>query len=198
MSSIVTAERECYEEMWGVEQYAEVSPGERVAPVFDALVRARGDDPRDVTVLDAGCGSGKGALALQALGYQVTLCDLTPAGLVPEARTLPFFEAVLWKPLTQQYALGHAYDYVYCCDVLEHLPTVFVGLAIAEMLTVSRRGVFISVALGPDNLGVWVGRPLHLTVNPFPWWRDTLSELGRVVDARDLLNEGLYLVEATR
>ena len=195
MSSIVTAERGCYEEMWGVEQYAEVSPGEQFARVFDGLLRDRGEDPTRQTVLDAGCGSGKGALALAALGYQVTLCDLTPAGLIPEARALPFVEATLWSPLTARSALGGAYDYVFCCDVLEHLPTVFVGLAVTRMLEVARKGLFVSVALGADNLGVWVGRPLHLTVQPFPWWRDHLNELGRVVEARDLLREGLYLVE---
>jgi SAM-dependent methyltransferase len=196
MSNIVTAERETYEEMWGVEQYADVSPGEQFAKVFDALVRDRGDNPRDLTVLDAGCGSGKGALALQALGYKLTLCDLTPAGLLPEARALPFFEAALWASLAQRYTFGGSYDYVYCCDVLEHLPTVFVGLAITRMLEVARKGLFLSVALGADNMGVWVGRPLHLTVQPFPWWRDHLDELGRVVEARDLLREGLFLVEA--
>jgi len=195
MSDIVTAERDCYEEMWGVAQYADVSPGEQFAKVFDALVRDRGDDPRNLTVLDAGCGSGNGALALKALGYQVTMCDLTPAGLVPEARALPFFETTLWASLKQRHVFGGAYDYVFCCDVLEHLPTVFVGLAISEMLKVARKGLFLSVALGPDNLGVWVGRPLHLTVQPFPVWRDQLNEFGCVVEARDLIKEGIYLVE---
>jgi SAM-dependent methyltransferase len=195
MSDIVTAERECYEEMWGVEQYADVSPGARFATVFDGLVRERGDDPRHLTVLDAGCGSGKGALALTTLGYRLTLCDLTLAGLMPDARMLPCFEAALWGPLTAHYVFGGRYDYVYCCDVLEHLPTVFVGLAITQMLAVARKGLFISVALAPDNLGVWVGRPLHLTVQPYVWWRDHLRELGRVVEARDLINEGIYLVE---
>jgi SAM-dependent methyltransferase len=195
MTSIVTAERDCYEEMWGVEQYADTSPGERFVPVFDTLARERGDDPRDLTVLDAGCGSGKGAVALAAHGYQVTLCDLTPAGLIPEARILPFFEAALWTSLKQRHVFGGAYDYVYCTDVLEHLPTIFVGLAITRMLDVAKKGLFVSVALGPDHLGSWVGRPLHLTVQPYVWWRDHLNELGRVVDARDLINEGLFLVE---
>jgi SAM-dependent methyltransferase len=198
MSNVQQAERETYEEMWGVESYAEHSPGEHYAPVFDALVRERGQHPLDLSVLDAGCGSGKGALALSALGYTVTLCDLTDAGLVPDAQPFPFFETALWNPLTGPYAFGRGYDYVYCTDVLEHLPTVFVGLAITRMLEVARKGLFISVALGPDQMGVWVGRPLHLTVQPFVWWRDHLDTLGRVIDARDLINEGLFLVEPRR
>jgi len=196
MSKVALAEKDCYEEMWGVAQYADVSPGEQFAPVFDQLVREAGHlYPGDLTVLDAGCGSGKGAVALATLGYRVTMCDLTDAGLIPAAKDLPFSEAVLWNRLHQRYVLGGQYDYVYCTDVLEHLPTVFVGLAISRMLAVARKGLFLSVALGPDAMGVWVGRPLHQTVQGFPWWRDHLKELGRVVDARDLIKEGLFLVE---
>lgn len=191
MSDLVATERDTYEEMWGVAAYSAVSPGEQFAKLFDGLVRERCDGLG--TVLDAGCGSGKGAVVLAALGYHVTLCDLTPAGLIPAARELPFFETTLWRSLGRVGA--PFYDWVYCCDVLEHLPTAFVGLAVARLLDVARKGVFLSVALGPDNLGAWVGRPLHLTVEAFPWWRDTLNELGKVVDARDLLKEGLFLVE---
>jgi CRISPR/Cas system-associated exonuclease Cas4 (RecB family) len=42
--------------------------------------------------------------------------------------------------------------------------------------------VFLGIALVPDQFGVWMGTPLHLTVQPFTWWRDSLKELGTVVD----------------
>ena len=191
--SIQNAERDVYEGMWEIDQYANFSPGEQYAPLFDSLVRPRCHGYG--TVLDAGCGSGKGAVALQALGYRVELCDLTPTGLIPEARSLPFFETSLWSDFTRDRGFV---DYVYCCDVLEHLPTVFVGLALSRMLEKARSGVFLSVALAPDVAGVWAGRPLHLTVQPYDWWRGTVRELGCVTEARDMYNTAIFMVEPRR
>ena len=192
MSDIATAERDIYEEMWGVTAYSTRSFGEEYAYMFADHAKPGS------TVLDAGCGSGKGSLALAALGYKMTMCDLTDVGLTVEARSLPFFQATLWKPLAKRYTFGGAYDYVYCTDVMEHLPTAFVALAITRMLAVTKKGLFISVALGPDNMGVWVGRPLHQTVYPFPWWRDLLNELGHVIEARDLMHTAILFVEPKR
>ena len=201
MSDIATAERDIYEEMWGVTTYADKSYGVEYAPIFASLaplaLSTLGITPRP-TVLDAGCGSGKGSLALAALGYDVTMCDLTDAGLILEARSFPFFQATLWEPLSKRYTFGGSYDYVYCTDVMEHLPTAFVALAITRMLAVTKKGLFLSVALGPDNMGAWVGRPLHQTVYPFPWWRDLLNELGHVIEARDLMHTAILFVEPKR
>ena len=205
MAVVATTERETYESVWqAVPQYGEVSPGERLAPVFDGIVRDL--DHRPGTVLDAGCGSGKGALALRALGYTVTLCDLTDAGLTDEAKGLPFFEAALWCDLRphakarwpnvdpHQIHEWTRFDWVYCTDVLEHLPTAMVGLSVHRLLEVARYGVFVHVSLERDVMGVWVGKPLHQTVQPFTWWRDLLSELGRVAEARDCIGSALFLV----
>jgi 2-polyprenyl-3-methyl-5-hydroxy-6-metoxy-1,4-benzoquinol methylase len=192
---IANLERDTYEEMWGVEQYANHSPAERVVQVFDSLVRERGWNPRDETVLDAGCGSGKGAIALAALKYHMTGCDLTDVGLVPEAKVFPFFVANLWEPLNGRYVQGGAYDWVFCCDVMEHVPTFYGGLAITQMLKRARKGLFLSVSFTEDAFGLWVGRPLHLTIQSFPWWRDNLNELGKVVEARDMISNGVFLVE---
>jgi SAM-dependent methyltransferase len=192
---ITKAETDLYEEVWGFEGYADRSPGERSAPIFDSLVRERGDDPRDLSVLDAGCGSGKGALVLAALGCRVTMCDLTSDGLVLDARKIPFFQATLWHPLTARYTVGGRYDYVYCVDVLEHLPTMFVALAVIRLLEVARRGLFLRVSCSAEPMGTWmVGRPLHLTLESFSWWRDMLRELGDVVEARDVIVGGVFLV----
>ncbi len=194
--SFQTSERETYEAMWGFEQYASYAPGERYADAF--LEMAGRKNPTRATVLDAGCGSGKGAIALQARGCDVRLCDLTDAGLVAEARDLPFREACLWQPLRPQLgallAMGGSVDYVVCCDVLEHIPTPYTMLVIARLLEVARYGVFLSIALHPDELGAYVGKSLHQTVEGYTWWRDRLAELGTVRESRDLGGDGLYLV----
>lgn len=197
MSTILQVERETYREMWtSVERYADHAPGEQMLPLFLQMV---GSTHRGVTVLDAGTGSGKGALALKAAGFDVRLCDVTDAGLVPAAHALPFYEACLWHDLSPTTrAFGHPgrtrADYVYCTDVLEHIPPQFTMLAIDQMLRVASRGLFLSVSLVPDTFGIWAGKALHQTVQPFTWWRDALKELGTVIEARDLIDSGVYLV----
>lgn len=187
-------ERQVYEEIWAVEAYGQHSPGEAYVDAFLAMSGAIGSQ----SVLDAGCGSGKGALALRSKGFvDVRLCDLTADGLVDDARSLPFTEACLWHHLSSQlgYLAGGKVDYVYCCDVLEHIPTAFTMLVVSRLLEVARRGVFLSIALVPDVFGAWVGTPLHQTVESFVWWRDHVKELGHLVECRDYQQTGLYLVE---
>jgi SAM-dependent methyltransferase len=195
MLDLVAQERSTYEAMWAVPDYATASPGEQLVPTF--LEMAGITKPHKQTVLDAGCGSGKGAMQLRAAGFEVMLADLTPSGLLPEVQDLPFFEMALWDPVPvwRRYLFGRKFDWVYCCDVLEHVPPTFAMLVVSRLLEASRHGVFLSIALQEDNFGVWAGRPLHLCVQSFVQWRDQLNELGRVKEARDLLTNGLYLVE---
>jgi 2-polyprenyl-3-methyl-5-hydroxy-6-metoxy-1,4-benzoquinol methylase len=144
--SLTDHERATYETVWGaVDTYGDNSPGALYLPAFAQMVGTGGG-----TVLDAGCGSGKGALALAKAGYVVTLCDLTDEGLDPETRGMPFYQACLWHPLPRGRALFGApkqYDYVYCCDVLEHVPTQFTMLCVVRMLEVAKKGLFLAVSL---------------------------------------------------
>jgi SAM-dependent methyltransferase len=190
---LIRQERETYSQVWGIPNYGEHSPGEQFLPLF--LDMAPGIKTSHA-VLDAGCGAGKGALALRRAGFKdVTLCDLTPDGLCDDVRDLRFYEACLWKPLQPPFQRAR-YDWVYCCDVLEHLPPTFAMLAVHRLLEVAQRGVFLSICVTPDNFGVWVGKPLHQTVQSYVAWRDQLNALGHVVEARDLMHVGVYLVKA--
>lgn len=192
MGLLLERERDTYREMWGVESYAAWAPGADYVPAFRDM---SGATPGQ-TILDAGCGTGKGALALQKAGYQVRMCDLTVDGLVDAAKTMPFDPACLWHDLKPQlrYLHGGVVDWVYCCDVLEHIPTPFTMLVIANLLRVAAKGVFLSISLRGDDFGAWVGTPLHQTVQSFTDWKTQLQELGTIVECRDLLHTGLYLV----
>jgi SAM-dependent methyltransferase len=187
-----TQERQTYDAMWGVPSYNERSPGERVVPIFMSMAEdARPDD----TILDAGCGMGLGSLALAAAGFRPTMCDITDAGLRPEARQFPFAEACLWDDLRH---LG-AFDWVYCTDVMEHIPLPFTMLVASRLLTLARKGVFFNIALGQESYGFFIGKPgLHVSLQPFTAWRDQLDTVGRVRECRDLIVAGAYLVEPRR
>jgi trans-aconitate methyltransferase len=185
--SLLETERATYETVWSsVEGYAQHSPGEQYLPLFLQVV----GDWRG-TVLDAGTGSGKGAVALHRAGFDVLTCDVTDAGMVDEAKTLPFAAACLWGDLSA----FHPVCWVYCTDVLEHVPPQFTMLAIKNMLDISLDGLFLTVSLVPDSFGVWAGKSLHQTVQPFTWWKDSLKELGTVTEARDLISNAVFVVQ---
>jgi SAM-dependent methyltransferase len=181
---IAEAELDTYDTLWQHEPYGRHSPGAQYAATFVEMTGARAGD----TVLDAGCGSGKGALALAGLGYRVTMCDLTSRGLCSEALALRFFPAVLWR---DEFA---AFEWIYCCDVLEHIPLPFTMLVVHRLVTAAQRGVFLSIALVPDEFGALVGTPLHQSVQSFVAWRDQLAEIADVVECRDLGAVGLYFL----
>jgi hypothetical protein len=98
---------------------------------------------------------------------------------------------ILWNDFTWQVGLQ---DWVYCCDVMEHLPLPFTMLAVSRMLDVAENGVFLSIYLEPDVFGAMIGKPLHQSVQSFVQWRNQLAAIGRVVECRDLGNVGIYMV----
>lgn len=208
MSDLARAERQKYTDMWGVEGYSKNSPGVMFLPIFADMIRRlpageirAGHDRGNrvhvlqevdghISVLDAGCGAGQGGLALAATGCRVSLCDVADVR-ADEARVLPFHELALWEDVVAR--VGR-HDFVYCCDVLEHIPPAFTMLVVQRLLEVAVYGVFLSISLVPDTFGAWVGETLHQTVMPFVWWRDNLNTVGRVVEGRDLLAASTFLV----
>lgn len=189
--SLAAQERETYEAVWAVPAYTTSgSPGAQLLPLFLDMMAERKAWHGD-SVLDAGCGAGAGALALQAEGFRVTLADITDAGLSDEARTLPFHQVPLWTDLRR---VAGYHDWVYCCDVLEHVPPALTMLVVSRLLEVARKGVFLSIGLVPDVFGVWVGKPLHRSLWSYTEWRSLLNTVGTVVESRDLLINGVYLV----
>lgn len=185
--NVEDAERETYEKVWEIAEYSTESPGVLFLPAFLEM----GSPSKEHPILDAGCGAGAGMNALHEQGFR----NVYGADIVDVrkgyAADCDFWQTPLWNILPVA-------DWVYCCDVLEHVPEEFTMLVIARLLEVSSRGVFLSICLEPDNFGALVGQALHKTVRPFTWWRDRLAILGKIIECRDLLANGLYLVEPRR
>jgi SAM-dependent methyltransferase len=124
-------------------------------------------------IIDFGCGTGRGALAMASRGHDVLLIDFTDNCRDKETLRLPFIQWDLTEPLPVHAPFG------YCTDVMEHIPTDQVHLVIANILAASDRCWFqISTVL--DQMGSLIGQRLHLTVRDHDWWRDTLSIFGEV------------------
>ena len=140
-----------------------------------ALVRGRGV-ASDATLLDAGCGTGRYALTLAAMGYRVTGLDLSPE-LIAVARQRPGATMVRFVvgDLTQP-APGSPYAAVLCRGVLNDV-----------LDDPSRRDAFVAFARALQTSGVllldvrdWDATARRRTAEPVHE-RTVETERGRLV-----------------
>lgn len=201
---VVARERMLYEDVYdSITKYAAESPGAANFSTFLEMVQVPIDKRHLMSALDAGCGGGYGALEFQKAGFgKVVMCDITDFGLSAEAKAsgIRFYQTPLWESLhiVAGGTFGRSFDYVYCCDVLEHIPKEFTMLTISRLLDITRLNLFLSISHRTDVHGVWVGRHLHQTVENFVWWRDNLAAMAEIVECRDLLSYGLFLLRPRR
>ncbi len=182
-------ERDKYAEIWTFPEYREYSPGGEHVPRFLDVLKP----DKMSTVIDIGCGVGNAGLALREAGMRVTWLDITDAALDPAIARKDFIQSPLWG----HWRRPHGWDYGYCCDVMEHIPTEYVMLCVERIVRACRVS-WLLIANQPDGFGQVLGEPLHLTVKPFSWWLVRLATLGTVTDARDLCGErSLFVVERT-
>ena len=113
-------EKDLYKMMWERPEYRTFAPGEKA--VFDFLSQAK--PRRGSSVIDLGCGTGRGSLNLAFFGgLDVTMVDFAPncldADIVPMLETqkhvMRFLEHDLSQPLPVKAAYG------FCTDVMEHI-----------------------------------------------------------------------------
>lgn len=184
----IAQERAKYAEVWSIPEYKEYSPGLEDVDRFMGVI----DPPPHSTLIDLGCGAGVAGVALRDRGLSVDWLDLTDAGLDDKVNRKRFIEAPLWDASWMTHR-KMGWDYGFCCDVLEHLPIEYTMLAISNMLAACRT-LWLQVCLRPEDQNRFVRDTLHLTVCPYDWWLIRIATLGRVIDARDLCQLGLYIV----
>lgn len=162
--NLAELEREKYEKMWAYEDYRQDSPGERMVPYFLKHVPFMPGD----RLIDLGCGTGRAGAKLKSVGLDVTLLDHCESAVDAKVKALdmPFLEANLWD-LPELIP----YDWFYCCDVMEHIPTEKVD-KVLDNITAIAKGGFFQIALTPDNRH---GEELHLTVESPAWWSEKLT-----------------------
>lgn len=162
------AEQLKYRRMWTeVPGYRSTSPGEKLVSHFLRLSQWQPGD----TLIDVGCGPGRASVALSEAGLAVTQLDITAASRDPGCRGLPFIEACLWEP-----AIEDEWDWVYCCDVLEHIPPDHVEASLDNLAKMTGFGAFMQIALFPEAFGRHIGEVLHLTVESDEWWKAKILE----------------------
>lgn len=157
-------EAEKYRCMWELPAYRTTSPGEQFA-VEAAQIAKIG---RGTTVIDFGCGTGRGAQRLHDLtGCDIKLTDFA-GNCLDSGIQLLFVQRDLTDPIGLSAEVG------YCTDVMEHIPPGDVDAVIANIMACVDR-CFFKIALFPDHMGALIGQTLHLSVFPAKWWAEKFS-----------------------
>ena len=182
-------ERDKYAEIWTtVPEYRNISPGKQNVERFMKVMQPRPES----TIIDLGSGTCLAGLEFERLGFRSWYLDITSAAKPDEVENKRFIESPLWGNWRFPHS-GKGWDYGFCCDVLEHIPTEYTMLCLDRIIkncTLS----WLQIALVEDGMGGAIGETLHMTVRPFDWWLIRLATLGKVLDARDLIEQGLYVV----
>jgi len=184
-----------YGKMWEKEEYRKVAPGEDLVQTFLQQAKPKPGS----TVIDYGCGTGRGALMLALIGnLKVTMIDFVRNSLDPEIKqaletqkhVLKFIKHDLEVPLKL------ISEYGYCVDLMEHIPEPRVG-AVLENILKSSQHVFFSISTTEDVCGKLIGETLHLTVHDYHWWLWKLTQESCVVHwSQKLENRCLFYVSA--
>ena len=178
----MVTEKKKYTDTWEHDDYRKFSPAERFCQLMPEVIPGR--------LIDWGTGTGRQALAFHKKGFQVTMVDIADNCLDDEVQEEigdKLLIQTLWDPVQA------TFDYGVCCDVMEHLPTEYVVIALKNMILHSKH-TFFSISNTSDDFGQIVGYTLHLTVKPFVWWRDLLRDLLVVEDARDVQGNSVFWV----
>lgn len=162
------SEQEKYQLMWQFDAYRTVSPGEHIADFYVKQFKP------DSMVIDFGCGTGRGSLRIASYDIPVLLVDFTDNCRDDEATSLPFLQWDLTLPCPAKSHHG------FCTDVMEHIQPDRVD-AVLENIMASAEKVFFQISTVDDVMGVAIGAPLHLTVQPHSWWKDKFTSLGFAV-----------------
>lgn len=196
------SEKSKYEAVWDIPNYRIHSPGEKSLKAFLDIV----DPVKGSSIVDFGNGCGRASLKLAEQGFSVKMIDLTEKSMDEDVRSavndeecllgMTFMEGSIWDISIPHDKLSG--DYGYCCDVMEHIPPKYIMQTLSNIMMRVEEGCFFYICLVPDSFGKMIGKPLHLTVRKFPWWKEHLSEVGDVVEARDLHHNGLFYVRKKR
>ena len=180
-----------YEKVWKHEQYRKVAPGEHSVELFMQIAKPRNTD----TVIDFGCGTGRGGFKISQHGPTVRLLDFTDNCLDEEVRkSLNGHVRFENHDLTEKPTDFGKYGY--CTDVMEHIPTEDVKNVLKNIVS-SARYVFFQISCEPDRLGELIGETLHLTVQPYSWWKERLEELKcNILWSHDAETHCLFYVSA--
>jgi len=165
---VTNVEKAKYEKLWKkFPQYRKVSPGENISKYFLERV----NPPKGSRIIDFGCGTGRGGLALHEAGMEVLMSDFVGGCLDKKVRKamrksdgkFSFIEHDLNSRFPEYSVYG------YCADVLEHVPENQTDVVIQNILEVCR-SCFFMIHTQEDRCGKLIDETLHVNQQDYAYW----------------------------
>lgn len=196
MDTLYLEEKSKYEKMWEHDLYRQRSPGALLSPFFFYHFQQR-IKPGD-SIIDFGCGTAAASMTFFDMGLFVTLVDIANNCLSVKSQKLLreknkrflFVEAPLWD-LPPEVPVS---DWIYCIDVLEHLPEDRVKASLEAMAKKTKKGGALQIFLEEESMGELIGETLHLTLRPLNWWLDLISAFWVIENVQEILPDVRYCV----
>lgn len=158
------AEYEKYKNMWQHDDYRTFSPGASAVPMFLKYAEWSAGE----VIIDVGCGTGRAGAALKAAGLNTYLLDIISEAV--EERNMTFLEMNIWN--MPEWIRT---DWIFCVDVLEHIPFKYISDTFFNLGRACRRGGYLQIACFEDICGRLIGEKLHLTVKTPDWWAEIVE-----------------------
>lgn len=162
-------EQKKYEQLWKLDRYRLGSPGlDRCRRAIEIMEIQSGS-----SLIDIGCGAGKASAVFMSKGIDVAGIDIAYNCLDHDV-IMPLKVGCLWS--SSFMSSIDLYEYGFCCDVMEHIPTNRVDKVFELISLIVDKSIFFNISLTPDSCGKLIGELLHLTVKPKEWWRNMLEK----------------------
>jgi len=137
-------------------------------------------------VLDVGCGPGYSLLKFIISGKEGMGVEVCKHLYNTALRAFDVNEVVMPARIQNLPFDADTYDLVYCTDVLEHIPEPDIDVSIKELVRVSRKYIYVSIATVPAMFHPELG--LHETVKPMDWWLQFFNKY-RLKEIKSLAKE---------
>lgn len=161
-------EKTKYQRVWEeIPEYGNNPPAVALMPMLLRIFESNNIK----TVLDAGCGCGKGLKMLLDKGYESKGIDITLDGLSDESLKEYCLESHLWD-----ISFKKPFDAVISIDVMEHIPTPMIFMTLAELSRLCKKFAIFQIALFKDGFGKRINDTLHLSLLTVGEWDKTLNE----------------------
>ena len=172
-------EQQKYETMWTYDQYRKTAPGENHVVTAMNLFSGK-------SVIDFGCGTGRGAQYLKNEGYDVTGIDFA-SNCRDSHVDFKFIQACLWDlPWISA-------DWGLCTDVMEHIPPEKIYTVLHGIASRVTEGAYFNISTQDDRLGTLIGRKLHLSIAPAAVWKQELEKHFSSVQMIELDGDAVFI-----
>jgi 2-polyprenyl-3-methyl-5-hydroxy-6-metoxy-1,4-benzoquinol methylase len=165
-----------YDNQWKKDRYAKFSPGLRsIGRLLEWVRIYEKCVSEENPILFAGSGSGHDAIVFHSIGLPIRLFDISANALrYPELEALITIGTLWYMPREWT----GKFSFVWCADVLEHIPPSRVDESLHELRRVTKGFAMLQISLNDSEIEEHTGEPLHLTIRPQEWWRERV-ELAR-------------------